>query len=81
MRSPGSRPIGRNSLEEHRLAAENRYQRYVRETDGLLTDAARARDQGKWSDVAACLQAAAATMSAAQGCARELNLLYLLNGA
>lgn len=87
MRSTGSHPmqqmrqISRNSLEEHRLAAENRYQRYVRETDGLLTDAARARDQGKWSDVAAFLSAAAATMSAAQGCARELSLLFILMGA
>ena len=77
MRSHGSRP---NSLEEHRLAAENRYQRYIRETEGLLTDAARARDAGKWSDAAAFLQAAAATVSAAQGCARELNLIYLLSG-
>jgi hypothetical protein len=77
MRRPGPRP---NNLEEHRLAAENRYQRYMRETEGLITDATRARDQGKWTEVAAFLQAATATMSAAQGCARELNLIYILSG-
>jgi len=67
-------------LEEHRLAAENRYQRYMRETAGVSTDSTRARDQGKWTEVAAFLQAATATMSAAQGCARELNLIYILSG-
>ena len=77
MRRPGSRP---NSLEDHRLAAESRYQRYMRETEALLTDATQARDQGKWTEVAAFLQAATATMSAAQACARELNLIYILNG-
>ena len=79
MRRSGSRPRA-FALEEHREAADARYQRYMRETESLLTDATRARDQGKWSEVAAFLQAATATMSAAQGCARELNLIYMLSG-
>jgi hypothetical protein len=81
MRRSGSPPRSLpGHLEEHRLAAENRYRRYMSETKALLTDADRSRDEGKWSDVAAFLQAASATISAAQGCARELNLIYLLNG-
>lgn len=79
MRSPGPRPRAA-TLYEHADAAKARYERYVRETEALLADAQRAQDQGKWTDAASFLQAAAATVCAAQGCARELNLLYILAG-
>ena len=79
MRRSGPHPRGA-SLEEHRFAADTRYQRYMREAEALLTDATRAKDEGKWRDVANTLAAATQAICQAQGCARELNLIYLLSG-
>lgn len=82
MRNPGPRPriLRSVDLAEHREAAEHRYDRYLREIDTLLAEAARARAMGRWAAAATSLQASVATMTAAQGCAREMNLLYQLSG-
>lgn len=68
------------SLYEHREAAETRYKRYAQETEHLLAAAHAAQDMGRWSEAATHLQAAAATLCAMQGCARELSLIYLISG-
>lgn len=79
MRGVGPRPRSA-SLYEHMEAAVARYHRYETETENLLAAARDAERAGKWSEAAAQLQAAAASICAMQGCARELSLIYLLSG-
>lgn len=69
---------GRINLNEQRLAAEERYARYLREVKDHLFAAEGDAQKGNWVASANSLNAALMTIGSMSGVCRELNLIYLM---
>lgn len=67
------------NLAEQQQSAEFRFGQYQRELRSLLSDADGHAQRGQWDDAANKLAAAASSITAMTGVARELRLIYTMS--